>query len=101
MAASRVRIRWERRAVRELDALPSRERQEVIQAVDNLANAPLKAELLHAEWKGLRRLRVGRYRVIYAFDGDTLWIAVTASATGAKSTASRRPDPHKHRPSPL
>lgn len=76
MAVSRIRIRWEKRAVRELDALPSRERLRVIQAVDDLVDAPLKGELLHAEWRGLRRLRVGRYRVIYAFDGDTLWIAV-------------------------
>ena len=45
-------------------------------AVETLPGAPLKGELLHAEWQGLRRLRVGRYRVIYAFDGDTLWIAV-------------------------
>jgi mRNA interferase RelE/StbE len=72
----KLRIRWERRAVRELDALPARERERVIAAVETLLDSPLKGELLHAEWKGLRRLRVGRYRVIYAYDGDTLWIAV-------------------------
>lgn len=76
MGARSVRIRWERRAVHELDRLPARDRARVLTAVESLAETPLKGEILHAEWQGLRRLRVGRYRVIYAFDGDTLWIAV-------------------------
>ena len=76
MGAESPRIRWERRAVRELDDLPARERARVVEAVESLVEAPLKGELLHAEWQGLRRLRVGRYRVIYAFDGETLWIAI-------------------------
>jgi mRNA interferase RelE/StbE len=76
VGARSVRIRWERRAVRELDALPGKDWERVIAEVESLARAPLKGELLHAEWQGLRRLRVGRYRVIYAFDGQTLLIAV-------------------------
>lgn len=76
MGASSLRIRWERRALRELDALPARERTRIIEAVESLVESPLKGELLHAEWQGLRRLRVGTYRVIYAFDGESLWISI-------------------------
>ena len=76
MGAESLRIRWERRAVRELDAIPARDRTRIMEAVESLVEAPLKGEILHAEWQGLRRLRVGRYRIIYAFDGESLWISV-------------------------
>jgi mRNA interferase RelE/StbE len=31
---------------------------------------------MSADWKGFRRLRIGDYRVIYAFDGVELLISV-------------------------
>ena len=69
-------IRWERRAVKELEALPRETQQRIVEAVESLAEEPFKGEQLAAEWKGLRRLRVGRYRVIYAFDGAEFLILV-------------------------
>jgi mRNA interferase RelE/StbE len=71
-----VSVRWERRAVRELAALPQQEQQRVFDAVGSLVDDPLAGASLSAEWKGFRRLRVGRYRVIYAFDGVELLISV-------------------------
>ena len=71
-----IRIRWERRAVKELAALPRKDRSRVVAAVEALRADPLGGEPLAAQWKGLRRLRVGRYRVLYGFDGAELLIAV-------------------------
>ena len=75
-----ISIRWERRAFKELEALPKQAQQRVVRAVEGLTKAPLKGELLSAEWKGLRRLRVGTYRVIYAFDGTEFLISVVRVA---------------------
>lgn len=78
-----MRIRWERRAVKELAGLPKKEQRRVVEAVEGLLENPLVGEPLAAQWKGLRRLRVGRYRVLYGFDGKELLIAVVrASAIG-------------------
>lgn len=71
-----ISIRWERRAVKELFALPRDAQQRVVTAVEGLRDEPLRGEQLAAEWKGLRRLRVGQYRAIYAFNGDELLILV-------------------------
>lgn len=71
-----ISIRWERRAVKELSALPREAQQRVVTAVEGLRDEPLRGEQLAAEWKGLRRLRVGPYRAIYAFNGDELLVLV-------------------------
>lgn len=71
-----MRIRWERRAVKELASLPQKDQHEVVETVEGLLENPLSGEPLAAQWKGLRRLRVGQYRVLYGFDGTELLIAV-------------------------
>ena len=71
-----MRIRWERRAIKELADLPRREQRRVVEAVEGLLENPLGGEPLAAQWKGLRRLRVGRYRVLDGYDGTELLIAV-------------------------
>lgn len=71
-----TRIRWERRAVKELAALPRDDQRRIVEAVEGLLDEPLAGEPLAAQWKGLRRLRVGRYRVLYGFDGQQLLISV-------------------------
>ena len=71
-----TRIRWERRAVKELTALPRDDQRRIMEAVEGLVEEPLAGEPLAAQWKGLRRLRVGRYRVLYGFDGQELLISV-------------------------
>ncbi len=71
-----VSIRWERRALKELSQLNKKEQQRVFDAVGGLRDRPLKGEVLSGKWKGVRRLRVGVYRIIYAFDGARLLISV-------------------------
>ncbi|HSR53133.1 MAG TPA: type II toxin-antitoxin system RelE/ParE family toxin [Acidobacteriota bacterium] len=69
-------IRWERRAATELKALQKKGQQKVFDSVTDLRNDPLKGKPLSGRWKGLRRLRVGRYRVIYGFDGEELLVLI-------------------------
>jgi mRNA interferase RelE/StbE len=53
-----------------------RDRRRIVEAVEDLVNDPLKGKIMVAAWKGFRRLRVGPYRVIYAYDGRDLLISV-------------------------
>ncbi len=71
-----VRIRWERRAVKEVAALEKGERERIVAAVERLRDDPHKGSIMSAEWKGFRRLRVGPYRIIYAYQGSDLLISV-------------------------
>ncbi len=71
-----ISIRWEKRAFKELSRLEKPDQRRIVKAVEQLREQPLKGKLLATEWKGLRRLRVGTYRVIYAFDGTTLLISI-------------------------
>ncbi len=71
-----VSIRWDRRALKELGQLNKKEQQRVFDAVEGLRDDPLKGEALSGKWKGLRRLRIRVYRIIYAFDGTRLLISV-------------------------
>jgi mRNA interferase RelE/StbE len=73
---SRIIVRWEARALKEAQGLPHDVRFQVLKAVESLREDPLKGDLLSAAWKGIRRLRVGAYRVLYAFDGRELLILV-------------------------
>ncbi|MEK7767300.1 MAG: type II toxin-antitoxin system RelE/ParE family toxin, partial [bacterium] len=60
-------ISWERRALDETRKLDLQHRRRVVEAVEALARDPLgKGSPLSGEWKGLRRLRVGIFRIIYA-----------------------------------
>jgi mRNA interferase RelE/StbE len=57
-------------------ALSKVDRRRIVEAVERLADDPLEGKIMMAAWKGFRRLRVGPYRVIYAFDGHELLISV-------------------------
>jgi len=78
--SSELRIRWERRAVKEAAALPMADRARVVAVVESLRDEPLRGQLLRAEWKGFRRLRVGDYRVVYAYNGQELLISIVRVA---------------------
>ncbi len=76
MSSALIEIRWERRALKELKAVDKDAQRRIVAAVEQLVEQPLKGTQLSAQWKGLRRLRVGEFRVIYAFDGTRLLISV-------------------------
>ena len=74
--STEIRIRWERRAVKEVAALQKGERERVVTAVEGLREDPQKGSIMSAEWKGFHRLRVGPFRIIYAYQGRDLLISV-------------------------
>ena len=80
LGVSSISIRWERRAVKELSALPKKDRQKVFSSVGSLREDPLQGKVLSGRWKGFRRLRIGACRVVYAFDGQELLISVVRVA---------------------
>ena len=59
-------IRIERDAVKTLKKIAGPDRLRIVKAIDSLAEDPAGGESLTGQFKGLRRLRVGDYRVIYA-----------------------------------
>ena len=74
--STEIRVRWERRAVKEAVALQMPDRERVVTAVEELRRNPLRGKVMSSGWKGFRRLSVGAFRVIYAFDGMELLVSV-------------------------
>ena len=58
-------IRIKRSAAKELRRLPPDDRGRLVAAIDRLADEPLAGSVLKGEFSGMRRLRVGPYRIIY------------------------------------
>ena len=71
-----ISIRWDRKAIKELKKVPHQDQKRITDSVEALRIDPLKGKVMSADWKGFRRLRIGDYRVIYAFDGVELLISV-------------------------
>ena len=63
-------------AVKDLEALPPGDRRRVVLAIDGLREDPQQGTLLKGKLSGLRRIRVGRYRVIYEVAHDRLVVLV-------------------------
>ena len=57
-------IRIKRSAARELDRVPKTDRQRILHTIDRLAEQPLAGSALKGDLRGLRRVRVGNYRVV-------------------------------------
>ncbi len=52
-------------AAKSLNKLPEPVRRRLIKAIDRLALNPHAGKALHGELGGLRRIRVGNFRVVY------------------------------------
>ncbi|MCZ6663738.1 MAG: type II toxin-antitoxin system RelE/ParE family toxin [Gammaproteobacteria bacterium] len=61
-------VRIERSAAKELAAIGKAFRMRIIGSIDTLAENPHRGSALKGELSGLRRIRVGDYRVIYEID---------------------------------
>ena len=60
-------------ALKEIQKLDKPNRKRLIEAIDNLAGNPHVGKLLKGDFSGLRRIRVGSYRVIYEInEGEVL-----------------------------
>jgi len=58
-------VRIKASAVKALKRIAADDRRRIVEAIDRLARQPFAGTVLKGEYTGLRRLRVGRYRVVY------------------------------------
>jgi mRNA interferase RelE/StbE len=72
----RCSLRIKRSALKALAALPKADRVRVVDAIDRLCDSPASGSALKGEFEGLRRLRVGHYRVVYEWQCSELVILV-------------------------
>ena len=73
-------VRIKRSAVKELSRVPRQARLLVIRAIDSLGEQPLAGSSLKGGLRGLRRIRVGDYRVVYELLADELVVLVVRVA---------------------
>ena len=67
-------------AARELERVPRRDRERIVRAIDRLGDDPLAGSPLKGDLRGLRRVRVGDYRVVYeVLDGDLVVLVVVVA----------------------
>ena len=70
-------IRIKESAARELGRIAEPDRTRIVAAIDRLAETPRLGAALKGDLRGLRRLRVGDYRVVYEVrDGELIVLAV-------------------------
>ena len=73
-------IRIKRSAAKELARIPRADRVRIVRAIDGLADEPLSGSALKGELRGLRRIRIGQYRVVYeVLDGELIVLVVRVS----------------------
>ena len=73
-----VRIKGSAR--QELARLPRDARERLVDAIDSLGEQPLAGSLLKGGLRGLRRRRVGNYRIVYEVLDDELVVLVVRVA---------------------
>ena len=78
-------VRIKESAAKELARIPLQTRRRLVHAIDGLSEHPLSGQPLKGTLRGLRRLRVGDYRIIYELlDGElvvlVVWVAHRSEA---------------------
>jgi mRNA interferase RelE/StbE len=63
-------------AAKSLRQIPRIEGIRIVEAIDRLAREPFAGGVLKGEFSGLRRLRVGRYRIVYEVSEGNLTVLV-------------------------
>ena len=69
-------VRIKSSAVKELASFPRDARERLVAAIDKLGEEPLRGALLKGGLRGLRRIRVGNYRIVYEVLDDELVVLV-------------------------
>ena len=82
-------IRIKKSAAKELARIPSADRVRVIRAIDHLKEHPHSGSSLKGEYRGIRRIRVGDYRVLYEVSDEDLIILVIRVATREEAYRGR------------
>ena len=83
-------IRIKTTAAEELKRVVKPDRTRIVAAIDRLAENPFLGYALKGDMRGLRRLRVGDYRVVYEVREDVLVVLVVRVA--------HRRDEYRRRP---
>ena len=73
-------LRIKASASKELSRVERADRERITDAIDRLREHPLVGEPLKGGMRGLRRIRVGDYRVLYEVQHDVLVILVVRVA---------------------
>ena len=81
-------VRIKGSAAKELASVPQAARGRLIHAIDSLREQPFAGALLKGGLRGLRRLRVGAYRVIYEVMVDEVVVLVVR--VGHRRSVHRR-----------
>jgi mRNA interferase RelE/StbE len=63
-------------AFKEIQRLGKADRKRLVEAIDNLTDNPHVGKLLKGEFSGLRRIRIGSFRVIYEINEGEILILV-------------------------
>jgi len=74
-------------ALKALARVPKAERKRLVEAIDRLKTDPMAGGTLKGEFSGLRRLRIGRYRIVYEVTHAELLVLVVRIAH--RSAANR------------
>jgi mRNA interferase RelE/StbE len=69
-------IRIKQSAAKALEKVAREDRLRIIAAIDQLKTNPAAGGVLKGEFSGLRRIRIGNYRVIYEVHDDELVVLV-------------------------
>ena len=76
-------VRIKRSAARELARIAKPARERIAGAIDDLAGNPFTGAALKGELRGLRRIRVGEYRIVYEVqDADLVVLMIRVRHRG-------------------
>ena len=73
-------VRIKNSAAKELAAIPQPTRDRIIEAIDSLGEQPLAGAPLKGALRGLRRMRVRDYRIVYQALDDEMVVLVVRAA---------------------
>ena len=73
-------LKIKRSALKELQKIDRKDRLRIIDAIDNLGENPHVGKVLKGEMSGLRRLRVGAFRVVYEIHESEVQVLVVRVA---------------------
>lgn len=69
------RIRYKKSIAKDLKSIQKKDRARILDEIDRqLVEHPKEQRQLKGRFSGLRRLRVGNYRVIYSVLDDEVWV---------------------------
>ena len=71
-----VSIKIDERIKKDIKDIPKEDLKRIFKVIDKLETNPELGKSLHGAFKPLRRLKIGDYRVIYAYDGSNLLVLV-------------------------